>query len=94
MNRWRWALLIFELFLLALIPALAQVDLPDSTFYGRSAPLVAKLRLFSTSSLSAITPHLQTKVPQLFRESGGRLTSPAIAPNLYSLLLLSCTLLC
>ena len=50
MTRWRWALLIFELFLIALILVLPQVDLPDYTFHGGTAPVAAKARLSSASS--------------------------------------------
>lgn len=45
MKRWRWALLIFELFLFALILVLPQVDLPDFTFHRGSAPIVARMRV-------------------------------------------------
>ena len=45
MSRCRFALLIFELFLFALILVLPQVDLPDFTFPGGTAPVVAKSRL-------------------------------------------------
>jgi len=45
MKRWRWLLLIFELFLFALILVLPQVDLPDFTFHRGSAPIVARLRV-------------------------------------------------
>ena len=50
MTRWRWALLIFELLLIALILVLPQVDLPDYTFHGGTAPVAAKARLSSASS--------------------------------------------
>jgi hypothetical protein len=44
MKRWRWALLLFELALFAIILILPQVDLPDFTFHGGSAPIVAHCR--------------------------------------------------
>lgn len=50
MKRWRWALLIFELLLFALILALPQVDLPDFTFHGGTAPIVIKARSASSPS--------------------------------------------
>jgi len=50
MTRWRWALLIFELILFALILVLPQVDLPDFTFHGGTAPVAAKARLSSAST--------------------------------------------
>ncbi len=47
MKPWRWALLIFELFLFALILILPQVELPIFTLHGSTAPVVAKARLYS-----------------------------------------------
>jgi hypothetical protein len=44
MKRWRWALLLFELALFAIILILPQVDLPDFTFHGGLAPIVAHYR--------------------------------------------------
>ena len=44
MNVWRWALLISELFLFALILVLPQVDLPDTTFRDGAAPVVVRLQ--------------------------------------------------
>jgi ABC-type sulfate transport system permease subunit len=43
MARWRWALLVFELFLFALILILPQVDLPDTAFRDGHTPVMAKL---------------------------------------------------
>jgi len=63
MTRWRWALLIFELLLIALILVLPQVDLPDYTFHGGTAPVAAKARLSSASSearVSMIRPYVVT----------------------------------
>jgi hypothetical protein len=54
MKSWRWALLIFELALFALILVLPQVDLPDFTFHGGTAPIVAKARL-SSAPVRAVT---------------------------------------
>jgi hypothetical protein len=54
MNRWKWALLIFELALFALILILPQVDLPDFTFHGGTAPVAAKARLSSAPVRSAM----------------------------------------
>lgn len=47
MTRWRWALLIFELFLFALILILPQVDLPDTAFRDGHTPVMAKLQVTS-----------------------------------------------
>jgi hypothetical protein len=43
---WQWALLLFELALFAIILILPQVDLPDFTFHGGTAPVAAKSRLY------------------------------------------------
>jgi hypothetical protein len=53
MARWRWALLISELFLFALILVLPQVDLPDTTFRDGAAPVVARLQLTAPPAMSA-----------------------------------------
>jgi len=44
-SRWKWILLMTELVLFAVILILPQVDLPDFTFHGGSAPVVAKARI-------------------------------------------------
>ena len=43
--RWKWVLLMAELMLFAVILILPQVALPDFTFHGGSAPVVAKARI-------------------------------------------------
>lgn len=45
MTRWRWAVLVFELFLFALILILPQVDLPDTAFRDGHTPVAAKLQV-------------------------------------------------
>lgn len=54
MKGWRYALLIFELFLFALILVLPQVDLPDFTFPGGTAPIAARSRLSPPSAFSVV----------------------------------------
>lgn len=63
MNRWRWTLLIFELFLFALILILPQVDLPDFTFHGGTAPVVAKARI-SPIPVRAMATVTHTAAPE------------------------------
>ncbi len=61
MARWKWVLLIFELVLFAVILVLPQVDLPDFTFHGGSAPVVVKSRLTSAplrGATAMVTPIL------------------------------------
>jgi len=54
MKGWRYGLLIFELFLFALILVLPQVDLPDFTFPRGTAPIAAKSRLSSPPAFSVV----------------------------------------
>jgi hypothetical protein len=48
MKRWQWVLLITELALFAIILVLPQVDLPDFTFHGGTAPVAIKSRISSS----------------------------------------------
>jgi len=93
MTRWRWALLIFELFLFALILILPQVDLPDFTFHGGTAPVVAKARV-SPAPLRAIAAPTQIPVPNHSLE--GVLETMAVATFTCSdsRLSLLCMLIC
>src|ERR1700716_2115700 len=59
MKRWQWALLIFELALFALILVLPQVALPEFTFQGGTAPIVAKARL----SVNRVQPAASIYLP-------------------------------
>ncbi len=95
MTRWRWALLIFELLLIALILVLPQVDLPDYTFHSGTAPVAAKARVSSASSgsgvsLTHIKVTLLTRQIENHQESGGTVGSS----NSGVLLAMLCTFLC
>ncbi len=95
MTRWRWALLIFELFLIALILVLPQVDLPDYTFHGGTAPIAAKARLSSASSGSGVgiaraSIWLPSHALEATQESAG--VTPSSGSDV--LLALLCTFLC
>ena len=94
MKRWRWALLVFELFLFALILVLPQVDLPDFAFHRGSAPIVAKSKLSSSPLLVIVATPVQ---PRSLQETG-RAENQHIARvfgfRTHSLLSLLCTLLC
>ena len=94
MKRWRWALLIFELCLFALILVLPQVDLPDFTFHGGTAPVTAKSRLSAPPIL--LSHSISVKQPTLvqLREAARESEHPAPSPSSRSLLLLCCTLVC
>ncbi len=95
MTRWRWALLIFELFLFALILVLPQVDLPDFTFHNGTAPVAAKARLSSaaTGAGVSIIPARMSLPSQLLeiQVDGGTLPASSRAKVLLALL---CTFLC
>ena len=94
MKLWRWTLLGFELFLLALILVLPQVDLPDFTFHGGTAPVVAKAKVCSPPILSSITTPGNSRLPQPLRESRTESVRHAIPLKQHALLSLLCTLLC
>ena len=94
MSRWRWALLIFELFLFALILHLPQVDLPATAFQGGTAPMAVKARLTSVPALVAVLLPLglifSPPTWELFFE---RRANPAGVSS-QSRLALLCTLIC
>jgi len=94
MRWWRWALLLFELCLFALILVLPQVDLPDFAFHGGTAPVVAKSKLSSAPVLSSGAAAVQARLPQRVREIRNQSIRPAVRLKLSSLLSLLCTLLC
>ena len=94
MKCWRWTLLGFELFLFALILVLPQVDLPDFTFHGGTAPVVAKAKVCSPPVLSSITCPGHSRLAQPIRESRTEPVRRAISLKPHTLLSLLCTLLC
>ena len=93
MKRWQWALLIFELALFALILVLPQVELPEFTFHGGTAPITAKARL----SLNRVQAAAPIQLPILFPGhiletlAETRLVPPARLETRLSLL---CILIC
>ena len=93
MKRWKWALLIFELALFALILVLPQVDLPDFTCHGGTAPVAAKARASQVPTVialvrAAITTPLTQPAETRFENSG-----PPLNHGLHYRLSLLCTLL-
>jgi hypothetical protein len=95
MTRWRWALLIFELFLIALILVLPQVDLPDYTFHGGTAPVAAKARLSSASSGSGVAiARANLWLPSHLLERSQEMSRAAASSPSEVLLALLCTFLC
>jgi hypothetical protein len=95
MNRWKWVLLIFELALFALILILPQVDLPDFTFHGGTAPVAAKARLSSVPARSAMAlAAVETTLPGLaVAPQPENSIVPTLAASNARLSLL-CTLIC
>ena len=94
MKRWRLALLLWELFLFALILVLPQVDLPDFTFPGGTAPIVAKARLAASPTLTNPPARVHTRLFDHNAENTARATRPAADMNTSSPLVLDCILRC
>jgi len=93
MKRWRWALLFFELFLFALILILPQVDLPDFTFHGGTAPVVAKARICSAPVRTvAVVVHIPVPAEILNHKVEAAAVAAPVDSN--SRLSLFCTLIC
>lgn len=93
MKRWRWGLLIFELFLFALILVLPQVDLPDFTFHRGSAPIVARLRV-SPPLLTVVNAPTCLEPPHQLGEAQTSQQQASDRSDSDSLLSRLCALLC
>jgi hypothetical protein len=96
MKRWKWVLLIFELALFAVILVMPQVELPDFTFHGGTAPILAKARLSSRPLAWGPIASAQTWLPGQIVESHPGLQqdgTPAFAGS-DSRLSLLCALIC
>src|SRR5947209_6152090 len=94
MKPWRWALLIIELFLVALILVLPQVDLPDFTFHRGSAPVIVKARLSSGPILAMVATPVQPLTAQYVGEVKSSSARRLFGSASHSLLSLLCTFLC
>jgi len=94
MQRWRWALLMFELFLFALILILPQVELPETAFQGGTAPTVIKARVSSLPALAAVLLPLGLLLFARSWESHLERTEAPASTNPHSRLALLCTLIC
>jgi hypothetical protein len=94
MNRRKWALLVFELALFAVILVLPQVDLPDFTFHAGTAPITAKARISSTPVRLAAALPMEPPAVLVLQEllSGARCTTVSSSSVIRQSLL--CTLLC
>ena len=93
MSRWKWILLIFELALLLAILVLPQVELPDFTFHGGTAPVVAKARLSSPPVHPVVNSPVKKALPDVTETSLDQIVMVPVV-HAESPLLLSCALLC
>lgn len=93
MSRWKWTLLIFELALVLAILVLPQVELPDFTFHGGTAPVVTKARLSNPPVLPVANVPAQKDFRAVTETS---LDQIVLVPAVHAEppLLLSCALLC
>lgn len=94
MKGWRWGILLFELFLFAVILVLPQVDLPDFAFHRGTAPIVARARVSAPPVLSAVTVPTKSRPTIQFSKADKqqfRLVNQGIPRSLLTLL---CTLIC
>ena len=94
MKGWRYALLVFELFLFALILVLPQVDLPDFTFPGGTAPIIVKSKLSSPPALSAVSNPVHVRSITHIGETRIRRIQPPVHQNPLSAATLTCILRC
>lgn len=65
MKRWQLVVLIFELALFAVILSLPQVELPDFTLHGGSAPGAMSLSVASSPQRAAIVVASPFLLPDL-----------------------------
>jgi len=93
MCRWKWILLIFELALVLAILVLPQVELPDFTFHGGTAPVVTKARLSNPPVHPVVNAAVKIAFPEITETS---LDQIVLVPEVHAEppLLLSCALLC
>jgi len=93
-KNWRWFLLIFELFLFALILILPQVDLPDFAFQRGSAPIVAKAKVSAPPVLAVVRRTEQSARPRSFDDLQYRNAKPLDRSTSDSSRSLLCTWIC
>jgi len=93
-NRWKWVLLIFELTLFAVILILPQVDLPDFTFHGGTAPVVVKARSSQVPSRTIAAVFIELFTNDSTVEFISQTASRTLPENQNLRLSLLCTLIC
>ena len=95
MKRWKWAILILELVLFALILILPQVELPDFAFHGGTSPVAFKLRSSPTQHLAAVSVNTVSISARSFVFMPNEEVSGATVPaHPHSRLSLHCVLIC
>ena len=94
MKRWHWALLIFELALFALILVLPQVELPEFTVHGGTAPIAAKARLSLNRIQAAVAVPLPRLIPGRIFEALAHTREITHLPGWDARLSVLCILIC
>ena len=94
MKRWQLGILIFELVLFAAILVLPQVALPDFTFHGGTAPVVAHSRVCHAAPGTAIAATLQALFPAQSSQGRSERAGSFSPPALHSRLSRLCVLIC
>ncbi len=94
MKRWQLVFLIFELVLFAAILVLPQVALPDFTFHGGTAPVVAHSRICHSTPGAAIAAIPQTLFPDQSAQRSNEAAGSFAPPALHSRLSRLCVLIC
>jgi hypothetical protein len=94
MKQWKWFLLIFELVLFAVILILPQVDLPDFTFHGGTAPISAKARSTARPTAATVASSTQSWLPVEVLGKTLEVAEATVSFGSDSRLSRLCTLLC
>ncbi len=94
MKRWQWILLITELALFAIILVLPQVDLPDFTFHGGTAPVAIKSRISSSPVRLPITITTADARPSPLVQQRLEIPDFTTPSSTHSRLSLLCVLIC
>jgi hypothetical protein len=93
MSRWKWALLIFELVLFAVILILPQVELPQCAFHGGSAPVTAKARTLQVPQPPVLNTVVAYRAPKSFPNHPVDTLAAAVPSHAEAHLALMCTFL-
>ena len=94
MKRWRWGILLFELFLLVLILVLPQVNLPDFDLHRGAALTLARSRVSPPPVFAVVLLPAQYQQMKQFGKQKEWRSGPERHLIPRSMLSLLCTLLC